>query len=174
MSLSCGCIQIYTGDGKGKTTAAFGLAVRAAGHGLRVGIIQFMKPGRDSGEVDFLQQTDLISVHSFGADHFVSEGQASAEDKNLATQAMKKAYELLGQDIDVLILDEVINAVYYELIAEESLLDLFRQKPQKVELVVTGRHATKRMVEAADLVTQMKEIKHPYHKGIAAREGIDF
>ncbi|MBQ6807786.1 MAG: cob(I)yrinic acid a,c-diamide adenosyltransferase [Firmicutes bacterium] len=171
-----GLIQIYTGNGKGKSTAAFGLALRASGCGLRTAIVQFMKKGEWYSEIAAIQQLPLVEIYSYGGSKFLKKGTTpDAENLQLAKDAVAKARELMTQgEIDILVLDELNNAVFFDLLTEEEALSLFREKPAHMELVATGRNATQAMMDAADLVTEMREIKHPYQKGIQARKGIEF
>lgn len=168
-----GYIQVYTGDGKGKTTAALGLAARALGRGLKVAIIQFMKKGEDYGEYAFL--SSHLTMLQFGSGRFVDPDNPSDEDISLAENGFEKAAELIFSGVyDVVILDEIITAAHFGLINEEKLMKLMKGKPENVELVLTGRGAGKRLIEEADLVTEMKEIKHYYKKNVIARKGIEF
>ena len=171
-----GLVQIYTGNGKGKSTAAFGLAVRASGCGLRVAIVQFMKKGEWYGEIEGFRHLPLVEIYSYGGERFLKKGAApDQENLKLAAQAMEKARALMAaEEVDILILDELCNAVYFNLVSEEEALSLFQEKPAYMELVITGRNATPLMIERADLVTEMKEIKHPYQQGIQARKGIEY
>ena len=171
-----GLIQIYTGNGKGKSTAAFGLALRAAGCGLRTAIVQFMKKGEWYGEIAAIKQLPLVDIYSYGGSKFLKKGTPpDQENLDLAAAAMAKARELMAQEeIDILILDELNNAVFFDLITEEQALALFEEKPSYMELIATGRNATSAMTARADLVTEMREIKHPYQQGIQARKGIEF
>jgi len=171
-----GLIQVYTGDGKGKTTAAFGLALRASGCEMKVAIVQFMKRGEWYGEINAFAKLPLVDIFSYGGDKFLKKGETpDPQDLNLVAAALAKTKELMEQpDLDILILDELCNAVFYDLIPEETALDLMKNKPQHLELVITGRNATPAMIELADLVTEMREVKHPYQQGIPARKGIEF
>lgn len=171
-----GLIQIYTGNGKGKTTAAFGLALRASGCGLRTAIVQFMKKGEWYSEIAAIKNLPLVDIYSYGGSSFLKKGEPpDAENLQLAADAVAKARELMAAgDVDILILDELNNAVFFDLITEEEALALFREKPAYMELVATGRNATEAMIQAADLVTEMREIKHPYQKGIQGRKGIEY
>ncbi|MDR3289588.1 MAG: cob(I)yrinic acid a,c-diamide adenosyltransferase [Peptococcaceae bacterium] len=174
--LEKGLIQIYTGGGKGKTTAVFGLALRALGQGLTVYIIQFMKGRGDGGEVKALQRwAPDCRVENYGEPAFVRKGEAKAEDVAAAVKALRKAKEAVhsGQ-WDLVILDEVINAVWFELLAEEELLAVLESKLAQVEVVLTGRNASEALKNKADLITEMVQIKHPYEKGIQARQGIEY
>lgn len=168
-----GYVQIYTGDGKGKTTAAIGLAVRAAGAGLHVFIAQFIKSGRYS-EIDALERfSDRITCRQYGRGCWL-HGEPSAEDERLAREGLAEVRKIiLSGEWQVVILDEADIAVFFKLLAIEDLLELIDIKPEQVELVFTGRRADPRLIERADLVTEMKEIKHYYQKGVIARKGIE-
>ncbi len=167
-------IQVYTGNGKGKTTAALGLALRARGHGLKVIIIQFMKGSREYGEVKAAERFG-IELHQFGLESFVKKGDPSAEDLRLAREGFEFAKKTLAEgDFDIVILDEINVAADYGLIETGEVLTLVEKAPPEIELILTGRYAAPEIIDAADLVTEMKEVKHPYSKGIPARMGIDF
>lgn len=168
-----GYIQVYTGDGKGKTTAAMGLALRAAGAGLRVCIIQLMK-GAEAGEIAALRKLgDLITVRLFGRAGFI-EGAPDEEDIRLAREGLEEAERaVVSGEYNVVILDEANVAVNFGLFSVSDLLRLMDRKPERVELVITGRKADPQVIERADLVTEMSEIKHYYHKGVSARKGIE-
>jgi len=174
--LTQGLIQIYTGNAKGKSTAAFGLAVRAAGHGFKVVVIQFMKTGSYYGEVPGLKRlAPEVELYSYGKDGFIGRRGVTEEDIALARQALAHAEKaLLNPETDILILDEINNALYFGLITVEDVLKLLDQKPQHVEVVMTGRNAPPELIERAHLVTEMKEIKHPYKQGISSRKGIEY
>ena len=170
-----GYIQIYTGNGKGKTTAALGLTVRAAGHGFCTYFGQFLK-GRKYGELDCLGKlSDLIVIRQFGRNAFVHVSK-DPDRRDIAKaqaglEACRKA--MLSGDFRLVVLDEINVAVYFNLIKEEWVLELMEEKPSKVELVLTGRYAPESFIRKADLVTEMKEIKHYYTRNIEAREGIE-
>lgn len=168
-----GYVQVYTGNGKGKTTAALGLALRAAGAGLKVFIVQFIKRGEYS-EIKALRRfSDLIQVEQFGLGRFL-EGQPSAEDIEAAQKGVARIHEIMAEGrYQVIILDEANVAVKSGLIPVQKLLGLIVAKPYPVEMIITGRYASTRIMEAADLVTEMKVIKHYYHEGIEARVGIE-
>lgn len=169
-----GLVQIYTGDGKGKTTAAFGLALRALGHGKKVAVIQFMKPG-GSGETRIFSALEGAALSSFGRRGFVDMKAPRDEDFRQARLAMIRAREIAAAgETDLLVLDEINNALHFRLLDCADVLNFIGEKPAAMELVLTGRNAPEALVDAADLVTEMKEIKHPWQKGIPAREGIDF
>jgi cob(I)alamin adenosyltransferase len=169
-----GYVQVYTGDGKGKTTAAFGLAARAAGRGLRVLILQFMKADPSWGEIVSAQKLG-ITVEQCGLDHWVHKGEVTADDLAAAADGFARARTLvLSGDYHVVVLDEVITALYFELVPVASLLRLFEERPPHVELVCTGRRAPGEVIEAADLATEMRPLKHYFDAGVGAREGIEF
>jgi len=168
-----GYIHVYTGNGKGKTTAAVGLAIRAAGAGLNVYIAQFMKRG-DYSEIKGLDRfSDRITVEQFGCGRFI-KGRPSAEDVAAARQGLNKVKTILAAGKHaVVILDEASVAVSLNLFSEKELLEIIDHRPDNVEIIITGRGATSAIIEAADLVTEMKEIKHYFKKGVAARLGIE-
>ena len=167
-----GYIQVYTGDGKGKTTAALGLALRAAGAGLRVCIIQFMK-GAESSEIASLRElSDMITLRRYGRAGFVE--CALDEDIRLAYEGLMEAERAVASgDYDMVILDEANVAAYFGLFSVSDLLRLMDKKPEHIELVITGRKADPQVIERADIVTEMCEIKHYYHRGVSARKGIE-
>lgn len=172
--LGQGYIHIYTGNGKGKTTAALGLALRAAGWGLKTRMIQFMK-GQFYGELESAKLLRCVTIEQFGHPHFCRSTKTPDEaDLAMARQAFTRINELLSApESDILIADEAITAVLFNLISEEDLLGLMARKPYGLELILTGRGATPKLIEAADLVTDMQEIKHYYTKGITARQGVE-
>ena len=175
MRLEKGLVQVYTGNGKGKTSASFGLALRAVGRGLKVYVIQFIKGGFDYGELYVVDKLPGLTLEAFGRGKFVSEEKPDMVDIDLARQALAKAQEIMkGGDVDVLILDEINVAVNLKLIDIEEVLELIKKKPEHMELVLTGRKAPVEIVQAADLVTEMIEIKHPYNSGFKARKGIEY
>jgi len=168
-----GYTQVYTGNGKGKTTAALGLAIRAAGAGLKVFIAQFIKMGEYS-EIKALKRfKDLITVEQFGSGRFI-KGKPSASDIEAARKGVEKikAAFTSGQH-NVVIMEEANVAVGLGLLSVEDILKIMDEKPEDVELVITGRGADSRIIEKADLVTEMKEIKHYFQKGVKARIGIE-
>ena len=171
-----GLIQVYTGDGKGKSTAAFGLALRAAGCGLKTVIIQFMKKGEWYGEVESFAKLPEIELYSFGCDGFVKKGAPPPADHlQQAQAALAKARQTLEEGrADLLILDELNNALFFGLITQAEAEQLLALKPAHTELVITGRNAPDFLLQAADLVTEMREIKHPYQRGLPARRGIEY
>lgn len=172
-SFSRGYVQVYTGDGKGKSTAAIGLAVRAAGAGLRVFIAQFVKSGRYS-EIEALDRFEgRIVCRQYGRGCWL-RGQPSEEDVRLAREGFKEVLEIVQSGAyQVVILDEADIATWFNLLAVDDLLELIDLKPEAVELVFTGRRADPRLIERADLVTEMREVKHYYRNGVLARKGIE-
>lgn len=173
--LEQGLVQVYTGEAKGKSTAAFGLALRAAGHGLKVLIIQFMKTPDYGEHRSFQRLTPEIEVKTFGRKGFIHRGGARPEDYEQAALALACAREaMLSGTVDILILDEINNALFFGLLKEDEVLDFLQERPPEVEVVLTGRNAPAGIIAAADLVTEMHQIKHPYEKGIKARKGIEY
>ncbi|MGD1120109.1 MAG: cob(I)yrinic acid a,c-diamide adenosyltransferase [Dehalococcoidales bacterium] len=171
-----GLVQIFTGGGKGKTTAALGTVMRAAGHGLNICVIFFIKGKSGIGEYRTLAKLPNVKVQSFGLRQFIykTDGVNPAE-KAQAEAALAAAREAVtGGAYDLVVLDEINMAVNFQLIDAEAVLQLIKNKPPHVELILTGRNADSRLIEAADLVTEMVSIKHPYEKGIKARKGIEF
>ena len=168
-----GYIQVYTGNGKGKTTAALGLAIRAAGAGLKVFIAQFIKMGEYS-EIKALKRfNDLITVEQFGTGRFI-KGKPSASDIEAARKGIEKikAAFTSGQN-NVVVMEEANVAAKLGLLSVEDILKIMDEKPKDIEFVITGRGADSRIIEKADLVTEMKEVKHYFQKGIKARIGIE-
>ncbi len=168
-----GYVQVYTGDGKGKTTAALGLAMRAAGAGLKVYIAQFVKGMKYSELITLDKLSEHITLKQYGRNCFI-KNKPQEEDIRIAQEGLKEVRELMvSGKYQVLILDEANIATLYELFSVDDLLDLIRAKPEDMEIIITGRRADPRIIEAADLVTEMKEIKHYYQTGVAARDGIE-
>jgi len=168
-----GYVQVYTGDGKGKTTAALGLAIRAAGAGLKVFIGQFIKMGEYS-EIKALKRfADLITVEQFGVGGLI-KGRPSPEDIQAAQKGLARVKSIMAsKEYHVVIMEEANVAARLELLAIQDLIDIIDSKPEEVELVITGRDADPAIITKADLVTEMKEVKHYFQKGVAAREGIE-
>jgi cob(I)alamin adenosyltransferase len=172
--LSEGFVQLYTGDGKGKTTAALGLVLRALGQGLRPAVLQFMKADPTWGEIVTLTRLG-VPVQQCGLDHWVFKGEASEEDLAAAAEGFDRARALVESgDYDLVVLDELVTAVFFELVPVSRVLDLMATKPAAVELVITGRRAPEELVSAADLVTEMRPLKHYFDAGVQARPGIEF
>jgi len=176
MRLKQGMVQVYTGDGKGKTTAALGQALRAIGHGFMVYMIQFMKGYREYGELEAAKRLypNLI-IEQFGRFTHVIKGKPEKIDVEFAEKGLKKAREIIQSgEWDIVILDEVNVAINFGLLKLEDVLELIKIKPSHVELILTGRYAPKEILEVADLVSEVKEVKHPYHKQIGPRMGIEY
>ena len=170
-----GLIQVFTGEGKGKTSAALGSVIRALGNGLRVFIVVFMKAGYPSGEWDILSKLQNVAIAKFGAGPFVNPANIKPQDREEAVKALKAARQaMLSGEYDLLVLDEVNVAVAWKLIRLEDVISLIKAKPTNMELILTGRGADKEIVKMADLVTEMLNIKHPYDEGIPARRGFEY
>ncbi len=172
--MALGLVQVYTGNGKGKTTAALGLAMRAMGHGYRVIMIQFMKGKVNYGELRSAEKLGL-KVVQFGRPTFVDRRNPDPEDIREAQRGLAFAREvILSGEYDMVILDEINVAVDFKLISLEDVIRLIEEKPPNIELVLTGRYAHAKIVEKADLVSEVIEVKHPYRRGIEMRKGIDY
>jgi cob(I)alamin adenosyltransferase len=168
-----GYIHLYTGNGKGKTTAAFGLAIRAVGAGRSVFIAQFVK-GMPYSELDTFKRIPEIEIKQYGLDCFI-KNKPSQKDIDAAQIGFKEITSIIATNsVDLLILDEICIALYYHLFDEELLLNLLKAKPKEMEIVLTGRYASKVLYEIADLITEMKEVKHYYNDGVEARKGIEY
>lgn len=167
-----GYVQVYTGNGKGKTTAAFGLAVRAASAGKKVFIGQFVK-GMQYSELSITERFDNIELRQYGADCFIVK-EPTGHDIAIAKAGLAEMSDILREGkFDVVIMDEANIALFFKLFTFEELWEAVRNRAEHVEVVITGRYAPKELIEAADLVTEMKEIKHYYTKGVEARTGIE-
>jgi cob(I)alamin adenosyltransferase len=169
-----GYIHLYTGNGKGKTTAALGLALRAAGHDLSVYIAQFMK-GQHYGELSSIALIPNITLKQFGDPGCIRKEEVTPEHILQAQKGMTEFSAIMTQGgYDMLIMDEICVAIWFGLISESQVISMMQSKPDEVELVLTGRKATRKLIDHADLVTEMKEIKHYYHSfGILARQGVE-
>jgi cob(I)alamin adenosyltransferase len=170
-----GYIQIYTGNGKGKTTAALGLSLRAAGHGLKTIIVQFMK-GQHYSELESVKLLgEFITIEQFGHPQFCRlTDPPDAADVERAQAAIRRVHEIIdGKLCNILVLDESVTAVLFKLVSEDQLFEIMETKPSYMELILTGRGASQSIIDAADLVTEMKDIKHYYNKGVQARKGIE-
>ncbi len=170
-----GLIQVYTGNGKGKTTAALGIALRAVGHGLKVLVIQFMKGNIRYGELESSKKlSPYLTIKPTGRETFVSKTNPDPIDVRLAREGFALAKKAISnKEYDIIILDEINVAVDYGLIPLSDLLHLIDSKPETVELILTGRNAKPEIIDRADLVTEMVDRKHYYDKGIKARKGIE-
>jgi cob(I)alamin adenosyltransferase len=170
-----GYIQVYTGNGKGKTTAALGLALRAAGYGQRVYIGQFLK-GQEYGELLSVRNlAPLITIEQFGRRGFIHVTESpDDEDTERAKKGLQKCLKaMLSQKYRIIVLDEINVALHFHLLTEKDVHDFLAQRPEDVEVVLTGRYAPASLIKKADLVTEMKEKKHYYAKGVRARLGIE-
>ena len=173
--LDKGFTQIYTGNGKGKTSAAIGQAIRAAGEGYRSLIIQFMKEYPYSELKALKNFKDYIEIEQYAGDDFVYKKELPSKDeKDKAVIGMKRTEEEFEKgNFDIIILDESIVSIYFKLIDENDVVELIKKKPANKELILTGRYCPKKIIELADLVTDMKEVKHYYTRGITSRKGIE-
>lgn len=173
--MAIGLIIIYTGDGKGKTTAALGLALRALGHGKSVCIVQFMKGLGMTGEVKALSCFEKASIRQFGTGTFIIKGKHTKEDVEEARKGLDFAAQVIASKLyNVVILDEICIAIDFGLISLEDVLEILMSKDRETDIVLTGRNAPTALIDLADLVTEMKCVKHPYDLGIGAKEGIDY
>jgi len=173
-SLGKGYVQVYTGNCKGKTTAALGLAFRAMGRGLKTYIGQFMK-GQKYGELEAAKMVSpYITIEQFGKDTFVHVRGPSEEDIEMAHEALARTREaMLSGKYDIVVFDEIVTSHFFHLISLEEMLEIINSKPDGVEVILTGRYAPAELIAAADLVTEMKEVKHYFKQGVQARDGIE-
>ena len=170
-----GLVEVFTGSGKGKTSAAMGVVLRALGHDLKICIIFFMKGRFPYGEQKTLAKFPNVDFTVFGSLDFVNPRNVSEEDKKEAAKALQAGRDaMLSGKYDLVVLDEVNVAVAWGLIGVEELIKLIEDKPEPVELILTGRYADPRVVKQADLVTEMVAIKHPFDDGVKARAGFDY
>jgi len=170
-----GLVQVFTGNGKGKTTAALGTILRAAGHGLRIFIVFFMKGDYGYGEFSTLSRLPHVEMASFGFRHFTDPANIKPEEMEQARLALSAAREaIISGNYDLVVLDEVNVALGFKLLELDEVVKLIKDKPPDVELILTGRYADTRLIEMADLVTEMVKVKHPFDKGIEARKGIEY
>ena len=173
-----GLVHIYTGDGKGKTTAAIGLAIRASGNGLKVLMVQFLK-GAETGEVAILKQLEpnfkLCRREEIKAFFWNANEEQKRNLRKYTHESLKYCYNLIStEEWDMLILDEVMGAISVGFIVTEDIVHFLKNKPDKLEVVLTGRDAPEELVEIADYVSEITPVKHPFCRGIAARKGIEF
>jgi cob(I)alamin adenosyltransferase len=175
MSKGQGLIHVYTGDGKGKTSAALGLALRAAGHGWRTYMGQFLK-GQEYGELEAAKLLgDRLTIEQYGKTSFLRAGKATPEDVRLAQEGLARARQAMcSAEYEIVVLDEINVALFFDLLTVEDVLAAIGEKPDEVELVLTGRRVPDEILTRADYVTVMQEVKHPYQQGTAARKGIEF
>lgn len=173
MSKEKGLVIVFTGNGKGKTTASLGMAVRAWGQGMKVLMLQFIKGDMVYGELKLPDKLEDFEIRPLG------EGFTNTGDPNKHIQAARSALDIARKEIasskwDMIILDEIIYAAGFKLLSEDDILDLIKIKPVNMHLVLTGRDAPRRLIDQADLVTEMKEVKHPYSQGIKAQKGVEY
>lgn len=170
-----GMVYVYTGEGEGKTTNALGLALRAVGHGYRVIIIQFMKGRKYIGEYKVKERlAPEYEIHQFGREEFIDFRNPMPLDYELAEKGLEFAKEALRRKPRILVLDEINLAAHFGIVKTEDILKLLEDIPEETTVVLTGRRAPEKLVERADLVTEMKFIKHPFEKNVFAREGVEF
>ena len=171
-----GLVQVFTGAGKGKTTAALGTVLRASGQGLKVFVVFFIKGDYAYGEYATLPKLPNVETAAFGLRQFIYQNdKVNPEEKEQAKAALAKAREvMLSKRYDIVVLDEINMAVYFKLIKPGDVIQLIKDKPENVELILTGRNADEKVIAMADLVTEMVKVKHPYDKGINARKGIEY
>ena len=178
LSMEKGLVIVYTGKGKGKTTSALGIVLRAVGYGKKIGMIQFIKGSWHYGEMDSSKRLEpefeMIAVGK-GFVGILDDKSTKEEHEIVANEALKISKEKINSgNFDIVILDEINYAINLDLIKIEDVVTLIKSKPENVDLILTGNHARSEVIEIADLVTEMKEIKHPFQKGIKAKKGIDF
>ncbi len=170
---SKGYIHVYTGDGKGKTTAALGLALRSAGHGMGVFIGQFMK-GIQYGEIHALSHIPGIEIEQFGDEVCIRREDVTDMHREHGRRGLKVIEEVMARKKHkVVIMDEICVTLWFGILTLAEVMTVIREKPDDIELVLTGRRAPKELIDSADLVTEMREIKHYYTKGVLARDGIE-
>jgi len=168
-------IQIYTGDGKGKTTAALGLALRAVGHGKKVIMLQFMKGKINYGELKSAKFLKNFRIEQYGRPDFVDKDHPAKIDIELARKGFERAKEIIkAKKYDILILDELNVAVDYGLISVKEVVELLKKIPKKMEIIITGRYMPEEFKEYADLVSEVCEVKHYFQRGVKARKGIEY
>lgn len=170
-----GMVHVYTGNGKGKTTASLGLGMRAAGHGFRVLMIQFMKGDIKYGELEAAKHLPNFQILQFGRPDFVDKENPAQIDIDLAGKGLERARKTVKEgEADLLILDEINVAVEWKLVSASDVIDIVKSRPENMEIVLTGRYAPAEFIEIADTVTEMTEIKHPFKNGVLARKGVEY
>lgn len=175
MKTTRGTIQVYTGNGKGKTTAALGLALRALGHGQDVFMIQFMKGSQRYGEIRSARKLAGLTIFQSGRNCFVDRDDPDPRDVALARKGLAKARQVIGaRQHDLVILDEINVAMHCGLLSVDEVLEILETKPRQVEVVLTGRGAPRRIRRIANTVSEIREVKHHYRDGIKARKGVEF
>jgi len=171
-----GCIQVYTGNGKGKTTAALGQALRAAGHGYKILIIQFAKGSPNYGEIKSSKMlTPYFKIEQYGLESFIDKENPSKEDIELAKTGWDRALNaIIGNDYDMIILDELNIALDFHLLDLKEVIEGLNKRNPAIDIVITGRYAPAEIIDIADTVSEMTLVKHHYYKGIQSREGIEY
>lgn len=171
-----GMVQVYTGNGKGKTTAAIGLALRAIGHGYKIFMLQFMKGSKNYGEIiaseKYLPNFTIVQT---GLETFVDKENPSRDDVRLALDGLEIAKKVVSENrYDIVILDEINVALDFKLIPLNEVAELVKNKPQEMEIILTGRYAPKEIIDLGDVVSEIQLVNHPYYHGVSAREGIEY
>lgn len=170
-----GLVLVFTGNGKGKTTAALGTILRSAGYGWKIFVVFFLKGKRDSGEFVSLAKFPNVEVSRYGLRPFANPSNLKPEDKTQARKAFEAGRRaVMSGDYRLVVMDEINVAMEYNLVTRDEVIELIRKKPDDVDIILTGRYADNRLLEAADLVTEMVNIKHPFEKGIPARKGLEY
>ena len=170
-----GLVHVYTGNGKGKTTACLGLAFRASGRGLNVLMVQFLKPAKGYGEHIAAERIPNLTIIPMGADHMCGRDVTREEDMALTKEGMRKAEEALTSgEYDLVILDEINNSMSFGLASPQDVIAMLERRAPNTEVVLSGRGVPQEIVDYADLVTEMRLIKHPFYRGIGARKGIEY
>lgn len=170
-----GLVVVHTGDGKGKTTAALGMVSRAVGHGMRVLLVQFVKSVKGTGELRFLKNIDGVTVHTAGLGFLNTPGISREEHKKAAGEALEYSKEkMFSGDFDMVVLDEVLFVVKKKLLSGKTLVEFISSRPDNVHLILTGRGCPQSVIDKADIVTEMRNIKHAFLRGTDAQPGIEF
>lgn len=168
-------VQIYTGNGKGKTTAALGLAMRAVGHGLTVIMIQFMKGKINYGELKTAKLLTGFTIEQYGRPDFVNPDKPEQEDIRLAEEGLRRAAEVIAsKKYDFVILDEILVAASFGLITVQDIIKLIKSAPREMELILTGRYMPPELEQHADMISEVREVKHHFQSGVSARKGIEY
>jgi cob(I)alamin adenosyltransferase len=174
-----GLVQIYTGEGKGKTSAAIGQAIRARGRGLRILFVQFLKGKKGSGEIPLLEKLGVRVVCKGEKDRWLFPDRLKEEEKKKVRLEWTRfldeiSHQVREEKYDLVVLDEINVALYYKLIDKNKLIDFIRKKPTSLEVILTGRHASPELIELAHLVSEIKSVKHPFDAGVKGRRGIEY
>lgn len=174
-----GLVQIYTGEGKGKTTAAIGQAIRARGRGLRILFVQFLKGREGSGEISLLEDVGIKVICKGEKDRWLFPDRLKEDEKKKIRLEWTRfldeiSHQVREQKYDLVVLDEINVALYYKLIDKNKLIDFIKRKPASLEVILTGRHASAELIELAQLVSEIKSVKHPFDAGVKGRRGIEY